>query len=115
MTQQESHIQEEASAVAQTTENTASESRTEESALTVKGFEKCTTFEEITNRNLPTLSVKIGIKSGAKSGDKNDESSKVTTIAKYSPKIDWSFGKIDLSEIDGFYTQGTGIPVDLKA
>ena len=108
MTQQESQIQEEASAVPKNPENTTSESKAEESVLTVKGFEKCTTFEEITNRNLPTLSVKIGIKSDAKSGDKNDESSKVTTIAKYSPKIDWSFGKIDLSEIDGFYLQGTG-------
>ena len=110
VTQQESQIQEEASAVTQTPENTASESRTEESVLTVKGFEKCTTFEEITNRNLPTLSVKIGIKSGATSGATNDESSKVTTVAKYSPKIDWSFGKIDLSEIDGFFTQGRGEP-----
>ena len=52
VTQQESQIQEEASAVAQTTENTASESKTEESVLTVKGFEKCTTFEEITKRNM---------------------------------------------------------------
>ena len=106
MTQQESQIQEETSAATQNPENTASESKTEESALTIKGFEKCTTFEEITNRNLPTLSVKIGIKSGVKTGDKNDESTKTTTIAKYSPKIDWSFGKIDLSEIDGFFTQG---------
>ena len=110
VTQQESQIQEESSAVAQTTENTASESKTEESVLTVKGFEKCTTFEEITNRNLPTLSVKIGMKSDAKSGAKNEDSSKATTIAKYSPKIDWSFGKIDLSEIDGFFTQGWGEP-----
>ena len=108
VTQQESQIQEEASAAAQAPENAgneASESKTEESILTVKGFEKCTTFEEITNRNLPTLSVKIGLKS---SGAKNEENSKVTTIAKYSPKIDWNFGKIDLSEIDGFFMQGTG-------
>ena len=107
MTQQESQIQEETSAVTQNPENTVSESRTEESALTVKGFEKCTTFEDIINRNLPSLSVKIGLKHSS-STQKSEEASNITTIAKHSPKIDWNFGKIDISEIDGFFTKGTG-------
>ena len=50
--QQETQIQEETSAVAQADEeNEASVSKTVESAITAKGFEKCTTFEDIINRN----------------------------------------------------------------
>ena len=106
--QQETQIQEESSAVAQADEeNEVSVSKTVESVITPKGFEKCTTFEDIINRNLPSLSVKIGLKHSS-STQKSEETSNVTTIAKHSPKIDWNFGKIDISEIDGFFTKGTG-------
>ena len=106
--QQETQIQGETSTVAQTDENTETPTaKAVESVITAKGFEKCTTFEDIINRNLPSLSVKIGLKHSS-STQKSEEASNITTIAKHSPKIDWSFGKIDINEIDGFFTKGTG-------